>query len=75
MPLVPGLSPSIRQDGITDDAAIQPQDFIVEVTDDNTDIPEFDDSGNILKIEHVRPKDYRSSQYRRLYRVLTAMLD
>ena len=52
MPLVPGLSPSIRQDGITDDAAIQPQDFIVEVTDDNTDIPEFDDSGNILKIEH-----------------------
>ena len=52
MPLVPGLSPSIRQDGITDDVAIQPQDFIVEVTDDNTDIPEFDDSGNILKIEH-----------------------
>ena len=52
MPLTPGLSPSIRQDGPQDDSAIDPSDFIVEVTDDNADAPQFDDSGNILKIEH-----------------------
>jgi hypothetical protein len=52
MPLVPGLTPSIRQEGPAQDDAVNPSDFIVEVTDDNADMPEFDDNGNILKIEH-----------------------
>lgn len=53
MALTPGLSPSIR----LDDAAQQPEtlsgmDIIVEMAQDGGDVPEIDEKGNILRIEH-----------------------
>jgi len=53
MPLTPGLVPNIRQVyPEPEPAETEPLDIIVEM-DDGTDKPEFDDNGNILKIEHA----------------------
>ena len=53
MPLVPGLVPNIRQPGAPEEALPPPIDVIVESADESgEDIPEFDDKGNIIKIEH-----------------------
>jgi len=52
MPLTPGLSPSIRQPGLVPPDADDSEDIIVETAEGGGDVPEFDDKGNILKIEH-----------------------
>ena len=52
MPLTPGLSPSIRQPGLVAPDADDSEDIIVETAEGDGDVPEFDDKGNILKIEH-----------------------
>ena len=49
MPLVPGLSPSIRVEGESQADELGPMDVQVE---DGPDVPEVDDSGAILKIDH-----------------------
>ena len=49
----PGLAPyNIRQPGL--DGIEQPDgtDIIVEMADENVDVPDIDEKGNILKIEH-----------------------
>lgn len=52
MPLTPGLMPNIRQVAPEDPEQPNPADVIVEMAEEGADMPEFDDSGNILKIEH-----------------------
>ena len=52
MPLTPGLSPSIRQPGLVAPDADDSENIIVETAEGGGDVPEFDDKGNILKIEH-----------------------
>lgn len=49
MPLVPGLSPSIRQD--TPNPTVPEEDFVIEI-EEGADKPKSDDSGKILEIEH-----------------------
>ena len=52
MSLVPGLMPNIRQVGPEDPALPEGPDVIVEMAEDGIDMPEMDDAGNILRIEH-----------------------
>ena len=49
----PGLVPyNIRQPGQQDQDQPDAQDVIVEMTDEGADVPDIDEKGNILKIEH-----------------------
>ena len=50
MPLVPGLSPSIRLEEKSQIDEIGPMD--VQIDDGPADVPDIDDSGAILKIDH-----------------------
>jgi len=52
MALVPGLSPNIRIPAPEPDAMPEAQDVVVEDADEESDIPEFDDAGNLLRIDH-----------------------
>lgn len=52
MSLVPGLMPTLRQAGPEEPDLPDPSDVIVEMADEAEDMPEVDDAGNILKIEH-----------------------
>ena len=53
MPLVPGLSPSVRQPAPDDPAIASAMDIIVEMADEGDDKPEINEKGDILKIEHA----------------------
>lgn len=54
MPLVPGLSPSIRMhDEEQADDEMSPMDVQVLNADDDVDVPEFAQDGSILKIDHA----------------------
>jgi hypothetical protein len=49
----PGLVPyNLRQPGPQDAEQPDGTDIIVEMADDNVDVPDIDEKGNILKIEH-----------------------
>jgi hypothetical protein len=50
MPLVPGLSPSVRLEEESQIDEIGPMD--VQIDDGPADVPDIDDSGAILKIDH-----------------------
>lgn len=52
MPLVPGLSPSIREPAPEAPALPDSEDIIVADAPEGVDLPNTDDSGNILSIEH-----------------------
>jgi hypothetical protein len=52
MPLVPDLNPAVRLEEDPNEAAISPMDVTVEDADEEADIPEFDQDGAILKIDH-----------------------
>lgn len=52
MPLVPGLSPAVRLEHDPEDAAIGAMDVTVVADGDEPDMPEFDDNGSILRIDH-----------------------
>ena len=52
MPIVPGLNPAVRLEENPEDAAIGPMDVTVEDADEPADIPEFDQKGAILRIDH-----------------------
>ena len=52
MSLVPGLSPSVRLQDDTEDAAIGPMDVTVADADEGADVPEFDQDGALLRIDH-----------------------
>ena len=49
---VPGLSPAIRLQDDTEDAAIGPMDVTVVAADEEADVPEFDQDGALLRIDH-----------------------
>ena len=51
MPLVPGLSPSIRQPEPDEPPAINDNDIMIEMVEDG-DTPVMDERGNVLEIEH-----------------------
>lgn len=53
MPMTPGLMPNLRQMMPEPEAAVEPNEVIVEVVEGGADIPEMDMDGNILKIEHA----------------------
>lgn len=52
MPLVPDLNPAVRLEEDPSDAAIGPMDVTVENAEEEADIPEFDQDGAILRIDH-----------------------
>ena len=52
MPLVPDLNSAVRLEEDPMDAAIGASDVTVENADDEADIPEFDQDGAILRIDH-----------------------
>ena len=52
MPLVPGLSPSIREPAPEEQALPDGPDIIIADADPAADQPAMDDDGNILSIEH-----------------------
>ena len=52
MAMTPGLSPSIRQVGLGAGEPSDDHDVIIEMAEEGEDVPEFDEKGNILKIEH-----------------------
>ena len=53
MPLVPGLSPSIREPAPEEQALPDGGEIIIAEADPAVDQPEMDDAGNILSIEHA----------------------
>ena len=54
MPLTPGLVPNLRQVAPEPDALPEEADVMVNVSDDadGADRPEYDDKGNLIKVEH-----------------------
>ena len=52
MPLVPGLNPAVRLEDDPSGGAISPLDVTVEQAGDEPDVPEFDQKGAILRIDH-----------------------
>ena len=52
MALVPGLSPNIRQVAPEPEPLPDASDIIVEMAEGGEDLPDVDDKGNILSIEH-----------------------
>ena len=52
MPLVPGLSPSIREPAPEAPEMLPGGDVVVMEADEGVDQPQTDDAGNILSIEH-----------------------
>ena len=51
MPLTPGLAANIRQvPGLTEEP--DPADVVVEMAEEGGDMPDIDDAGNIVRIEH-----------------------
>lgn len=52
MPLVPGLSPSIREPAPEEQMLPDGADIVIAEADPAADLPAMDDEGNILSIEH-----------------------
>jgi hypothetical protein len=54
MPMLPGLSPSIRQVQPDENQLVEGEDadIVIEDGDDTSDKNEFDEAGNLLSIEH-----------------------
>jgi hypothetical protein len=52
MPLVPGLSANIREEAAPAAPLPEAVDIQVEDADEGEDVPEMDDKGNILRIDH-----------------------
>ena len=52
MAMTPGLAPNIRLVGPEGEEPPEDQDVIVEMAEEGDDVPEFDEKGNILQIEH-----------------------
>jgi hypothetical protein len=52
MPLVPDLNPAVRLEEDPNEAAISPMDVTVEDADEEAEVPEFDQKGAILRIDH-----------------------
>ena len=52
MPMTPGLVPNIRLNAPQQADQPDPAEVIVEMADEGGDVPEFDQNGAILKIEH-----------------------
>jgi len=54
MPMTPGLgaATNIRQLPQGDDQSVNDNDIIVQMVDEGGDVPEFDQSGAVIKIEH-----------------------
>ena len=52
MPIVPGLNSAVRLEEDPSDAAIGPMDITVENAEEEADIPEFNQDGAILRIDH-----------------------
>ena len=52
MPLTPGLMPNIRQAAPEDPDQPEGADIIIEMADEGSDMPQIDQNGAILKIEH-----------------------
>jgi hypothetical protein len=52
MPLTPGLVPNIRQVPESPVGEVDPADVIVEMAEEGGDMPDIDDAGNIVRIEH-----------------------
>jgi hypothetical protein len=52
MPLTPGLVPNIRQTPQGPEGDIDLPEIMVEMIEEGGDMPEVDDAGNILRIEH-----------------------
>lgn len=52
MPLTPGLVPNIRQIMPESEALPEAADVAVKIDEDAGDQPEFDDKGNLIKVEH-----------------------
>lgn len=52
MPLVPGLSPNVRMSEPPPADLPEEVQVVIDASNDNQDAPEYDDKGNILRIEH-----------------------
>jgi hypothetical protein len=52
MAMTPGLSPNIRQGGLGGAELVDNDDVQVEIAEGDGDVPNMDDDGNILQIEH-----------------------
>ena len=52
MALTPGLVPNIRQVPESPVGEVDPADVIVEMAEEGGDMPDIDDAGNIVRIEH-----------------------
>ena len=52
MPLTPGLMGNIRQQGPADPQVPDEHDVVVEMADEGGDVPEVDEKGAVIKIEH-----------------------
>ena len=53
MAMVPGLMPNLRMPGPEGAPEQDPVDVIIEMIEGGQDIPEIDDRGNVLQIEHA----------------------
>ena len=53
MALVPGLSPNIRLVSPEPEPMPEGDDIIIEMAEDGADVPQIDQDGNILEIEHA----------------------
>jgi len=52
MAMTPGLSPSIRELAPEPTEEHEPSNVIVEMADEGGDVPDMDEKGNVLRIEH-----------------------
>jgi len=52
MPLMPGLVPNVRMPAPDQPDMPDPMDIVIEMADEGGDVPEIDQNGAILKIEH-----------------------
>ena len=52
MSMTPGLASAIRQPGPDGGTGSNAEDIIIEMADEGGDVPDIDERGNIIKIEH-----------------------
>ena len=52
MPLMPGLVPNVRMPAPDQPDMPDPMDIVIEMADEGGDVPEIDQDGAIIKIEH-----------------------
>lgn len=53
MPLTPGLAPNIRLVEPEEDRRFDAENVVVEEAPEGVDVPELDDKGNVIKIDHA----------------------